>query len=117
MLHTFLAPSRAQSNHDLHKSHRYELLDEVMDHGYPQITDPAVLKSLITQRGFSGDMPVLAVELLQKVRGCETERQRERQAEREREIECERERESHTLSLPTQHQSGTHSLMPLCSAS
>lgn len=38
-----------------------------MDHGYPQITDPAVLKSLIIQRGFSGDMPVLAVEMLQKV--------------------------------------------------
>eukprot|EP00983_Pelagomonas_calceolata_P013438 429718-Pelagomonas_calceolata.AAC.3 len=44
----------------------YELLDEVMDHGYPQITDPTVLKSLITQRGFSGDLPVLAVEMMQK---------------------------------------------------
>eukprot|EP00967_Tisochrysis_lutea_P132068 scaffold230211_cov19-Tisochrysis_lutea.AAC.2 len=38
-----------------------------MDHGYPQITDPTVLKSLITQRGFSGDLPVLAVEMMQKV--------------------------------------------------
>ena len=28
----------------------YELLDEVCDHGYPQITSPEVLKSFITQR-------------------------------------------------------------------
>ena len=28
----------------------YELLDEMMDHGYPQITSPEVLKSFITQR-------------------------------------------------------------------
>lgn len=25
----------------------YELLDEIMDHGYPQITDPKLLKELI----------------------------------------------------------------------
>jgi len=27
----------------------YELLDEVMDHGYPQILDPDLLKMYITQ--------------------------------------------------------------------
>jgi len=31
----------------------YELLDEVMDHGYPQILDPEVLKLYITQGKFS----------------------------------------------------------------
>lgn len=30
----------------------YELLDEVIDFGYPQLTDPAILKSLIFQKGF-----------------------------------------------------------------
>ena len=30
----------------------YELLDEVLDYGYPQMSDPAVLKSLIFQKGF-----------------------------------------------------------------
>ncbi|PSC73641.1 AP-2 complex subunit mu [Micractinium conductrix] len=30
----------------------YELLDEVLDHGYPQVTDPAVLKSFIFQKGW-----------------------------------------------------------------
>ncbi|KAL4457302.1 hypothetical protein ABPG75_012167 [Micractinium tetrahymenae] len=30
----------------------YELLDEVLDHGYPQVTDPAVMKSLIFQKGW-----------------------------------------------------------------
>ena len=30
----------------------YELLDEVLDYGYPQLSDPAVLKSLIFQKGF-----------------------------------------------------------------
>jgi AP-2 complex subunit mu-1 len=29
----------------------YELLDEVMDYGYPQVTDPNLLKKLITQGG------------------------------------------------------------------
>lgn len=28
----------------------YELLDEVLDHGYPQVTDPAVMKSFIFQK-------------------------------------------------------------------
>uniref|UniRef100_A0A7S0S210 MHD domain-containing protein n=1 Tax=Chlamydomonas leiostraca TaxID=1034604 RepID=A0A7S0S210_9CHLO len=41
----------------------YELLDEAMDNGYPQLTDPTVLKSLITQKGFKGDL----TDLLQKV--------------------------------------------------
>lgn len=30
----------------------YELLDEVLDFGYPQITDPVVMKSFIFQKGF-----------------------------------------------------------------
>jgi len=30
----------------------YELLDDVLDHGYPQLTDPAVMKSFIFQKGF-----------------------------------------------------------------
>lgn len=29
----------------------YELLDEVLDYGYPQNTDPGVLKTFITQTG------------------------------------------------------------------
>ena len=28
----------------------YELLDELLDYGYPQLTDPAVLKQLIFQK-------------------------------------------------------------------
>lgn len=34
----------------------YELLDEVMDYGYPQITDPEVLKKYITQGGVKNDL-------------------------------------------------------------
>ncbi|KAJ9509174.1 hypothetical protein QJQ45_001664 [Haematococcus lacustris] len=34
----------------------YELLDEAMDHGYPQLTDPTVLKSLITQKGWLSEL-------------------------------------------------------------
>lgn len=33
----------------------YELLDEVLDYGYPQITDPDVLKKYITQGGIKND--------------------------------------------------------------
>lgn len=33
----------------------YELLDEAMDFGLPQITDPTVLKSLIFQKGFRSE--------------------------------------------------------------
>jgi AP-2 complex subunit mu-1 len=33
----------------------YELLDEIMDYGYPQITDPNLLKKYITQGGFKSD--------------------------------------------------------------
>lgn len=29
----------------------YELLDETIDFGYPQITDPATMKSFILQKG------------------------------------------------------------------
>ncbi|GFH07212.1 MHD domain-containing protein [Haematococcus lacustris] len=35
---------------------QYELLDEAMDHGYPQLTDPTVLKSLITQKGWLSEL-------------------------------------------------------------
>jgi AP-2 complex subunit mu-1 len=34
----------------------YELLDEVMDYGYPQITESDVLKKLITQGGLKNDL-------------------------------------------------------------
>ncbi|GFR47859.1 hypothetical protein Agub_g9668 [Astrephomene gubernaculifera] len=33
----------------------YELLDEVMDYGLPQMTDPAILKTLILQKGYRSD--------------------------------------------------------------
>lgn len=33
----------------------YELLDEVIDYGYPQVTDPELLKKYITQGGIKGD--------------------------------------------------------------
>ena len=48
-------------------AHRYELLDEAMDHGYPQITDHTILSSLITQKGFKGDITDLALDLISKV--------------------------------------------------
>jgi hypothetical protein len=48
---------------------RYELLDEAMDFGFPQLTDPTVLKSLITQKGWRGDLTELGLEMLQKVPG------------------------------------------------
>ena len=31
----------------------YELLDDVLDHGYPQLTDPTVAKTFIFQKGFA----------------------------------------------------------------
>jgi AP-2 complex subunit mu-1 len=34
----------------------YELLDEVIDYGYPQVTDPDVLKKYITQGGIKNDV-------------------------------------------------------------
>jgi hypothetical protein len=40
----------------------YELLDEAMDFGFPQLTEPASLKSLITQKGVRID----PAQLLQK---------------------------------------------------
>ena len=40
---------------DLFTPCRYELLDEAMDFGLPQITDPTVLKSLIFQKGFRSE--------------------------------------------------------------
>ena len=54
---------------------RYELLDEVMDNGYPQITDPTVLRSLITQTGFHAaeNIGQAALEMLyNKVSGSVT---------------------------------------------
>ncbi len=39
----------------------YELLDEVLDFGYPQTTEPAVLKSYITQQGHELNRPVQPV--------------------------------------------------------
>ncbi|KXZ55805.1 hypothetical protein GPECTOR_2g1355 [Gonium pectorale] len=33
----------------------YELLDEVMDYGLPQISDPSILKSLILQKGYKSE--------------------------------------------------------------
>lgn len=42
----------------------YELLDEAMDHGYPQITDHTILTSLITQKGTKGDFADMAGELV-----------------------------------------------------
>jgi AP-2 complex subunit mu-1 len=30
----------------------YELLDEILDFGYPQLTDPTILKSMVFQKGF-----------------------------------------------------------------
>jgi AP-2 complex subunit mu-1 len=40
----------------------YELLDEVLDYGYPQVTDPDVLKRYITQGGVKND-PEAATKL------------------------------------------------------
>ncbi len=37
----------------------YELLDEAMDFGLPQITDPTVLKSLIFQKGYKSEFSFL----------------------------------------------------------
>ena len=37
----------------------YELLDEAMDYGMPQLTDPTVLKSLIFQKGFRSEFSFL----------------------------------------------------------
>lgn len=35
----------------------YELLDEVIDFGYPQITDPSIMKSFILQKGVKSNLP------------------------------------------------------------
>ncbi|GLC40511.1 hypothetical protein PLESTB_000705800 [Pleodorina starrii] len=37
----------------------YELLDEVMDYGLPQLTDPAILKTLILQKGYKSEFSSL----------------------------------------------------------
>lgn len=36
----------------------YELLDEIMDFGYPQVTEEKILKEFITQEGFRGESAV-----------------------------------------------------------
>lgn len=49
----------------------YELLDEIMDYGYPQITDSNLLKKYITQEGFKGEENnKLLVEMLTQVTGA-----------------------------------------------
>jgi hypothetical protein len=35
-----------------------------MDNGYPQLTDPTILSSLITQKGWKGDIADLALDLI-----------------------------------------------------
>ena len=35
----------------------YELFDEMMDFGYPQSTEPKILKEYITQEGHKSDKP------------------------------------------------------------
>lgn len=49
----------------------YELLDEIMDYGYPQITDPDLLKKYITQGGFKNDFEtnLKLVEALTSISG------------------------------------------------
>jgi hypothetical protein len=34
----------------------YELLDETMDYGFPQLTEPAALKSFILQKGVRSEL-------------------------------------------------------------
>lgn len=41
----------------------YELLDEVLDFGYPQITDPNIMKSFIYQKGVKSLIPVKEKEV------------------------------------------------------
>lgn len=38
----------------------YELLDETIDFGYPQITDPAIMKSFIFQKGVKTDVETVS---------------------------------------------------------
>jgi AP-2 complex subunit mu-1 len=33
----------------------YELLDEILDFGYPQVTDPSVMKGFIFQKGYASE--------------------------------------------------------------
>ena len=41
----------------------YELLDETIDFGYPQITDPAIMKSFIFQKGVKTDTEAVSVSI------------------------------------------------------
>lgn len=38
----------------------YELLDEVMDFGFPQVTEPSVLKNFIFQKGIRGEIDLVS---------------------------------------------------------
>jgi hypothetical protein len=38
----------------------YELLDEVMDFGFPQVTEPSVLKNFIFQKGIRGEVDLVS---------------------------------------------------------
>jgi hypothetical protein len=40
----------------------YELLDETMDFGFPQLTEPAALKSFIMQKGVRSEVDVVRAE-------------------------------------------------------
>ncbi len=50
----------------------YELLDEIMDYGYPQITDSSLLKKYITQEGFKSEDSNKLIEALTQVTGAVT---------------------------------------------
>lgn len=50
----------------------YELLDEIMDYGYPQITDSTLLKKYITQEGFKQEDNQKLIEALTQVTGAVT---------------------------------------------
>ena len=48
----------------------YELLDEIMDYGYPQITDSSLLKKYITQEGFKNQDSHKLEEMLTQITGA-----------------------------------------------
>lgn len=48
----------------------YELLDEIMDYGYPQLTDSSLLKKFITQEGYKNKDVKTLQEMLTQVTGA-----------------------------------------------
>lgn len=42
----------------------YELLDETMDFGFPQLTEPAALKSFIMQKGVRSELDAVSTQLI-----------------------------------------------------